>query len=303
MRILLNDEIVEVTLENETSLGEVVTGMDEWLKNSGFVITSIIKNGRPLNYGEQSAWMNDPLDEVADLHIYSKFQWEAALDEYQVLLDILTSLDRALKDKDTEKLSMLAKDGDRYFTLLEKTAPATGGPTSPHGLGLLHSLVLNLSENTEISAGDKIEEQVHNLVHLYMVIISERIREISFPLEEFLGIEEMLLRTMEKINDVSMLLQTGKDREAMESIVLFTELSQKAIRLYPLLIQKGFLTREDLRINGKPLPDYYEELNAILSEMLGAFESQDSVLLGDLLEYEISPKIQGLIDFIRKVKL
>lgn len=303
MRILLNDEIVEVTLENETSLGEVVTGMDEWLKNSGFVITSIIKNGRPLNYGEQSAWMNDPLDEVADLHIYSKFQWEAALDEYQVLLDILTSLDRALKDKDTEKLSMLAKDGDRYFTLLEKTAPATGGPTSPHGLGLLHSLVLNLSENTEISAGDKIEEQVHNLVHLYMVIISERIREISFPLEEFLGIEEMLLRTMEKINDVSMLLQTGKDREAMESIVLFTELSQKAIRLYPLLIQKGFLTREDLRINGKPLPDYYEELNAILSEMLGAFESQDSVLLGDLLEYEISPKIQELIDFIRKVKL
>jgi hypothetical protein len=38
-----------------------------------------------------------------------------------------------------------------------------------------------------------------------------------------------------------------------------------------------------------------EELNGILQELVEAFQSQDTVLIGDLLEYETVPRIQEIL--------
>lgn len=49
------------------------------------------------------------------------------------------------------------------------------------------------------------------------------------------------------------------------------------------------LDLREILVDGKPLLEWHETLNALLREAVEAFEKRDFVLLGDLLEYELTP--------------
>jgi hypothetical protein len=89
---------------------------------------------------------------------------------------------------------------------------------------------------------------------------------------------------------VSILLQTGKDRQAMDTIVRFSELAQSLVRVVSSVLPAD----EAKRIGGVDVQEFYQELNGILSELLQAFESKDTVLIGDLMEYEVAPRLEKL---------
>ena len=46
---------------------------------------------------------------------------------------------------------------------------------------------------------------------------------------------------------------------------------------------------------------FKEELNKILKELLEAFAAKDSVLIGDLMEYEIAPRLEQLRAFLQEL--
>ena len=48
----------------------------------------------------------------------------------------------------------------------------------------------------------------------------------------------------------------------------------------------------DQELQGKTLDDHHDELNGFLQEALQAMEARDTVLLGDLLEYELAPRAE-----------
>ena len=58
------------------------------------------------------------------------------------------------------------------------------------------------------------------------------------------------------------------------------------------------VTSVDLDIDG--IRSFAEDLTPHLAELRDAFESKDTVLVGDLLEYEIAPLIAGLSSFIKE---
>jgi hypothetical protein len=81
----------------------------------------------------------------------------------------------------------------------------------------------------------------------------------------------------------------------MDSILKFIELSQKLIRLYPILKENGLVDFTKGNIDGMSFGDFYGALNLVLNELSDAFAVEDSVLIGDLLEYEIAPRIEALL--------
>ncbi len=101
-------------------------------------------------------------------------------------------------------------------------------------------------------------------------------------------------RSIEEIGEVAVLLQTGKDRQAMETIIRFSELFQCLVRIFSSL---KLTAKNHSRIGGKSFDTFFTELNLMLEELLEAFNHQDSVLIGDLLEYEIAPRLEELKDF------
>ncbi len=109
----------------------------------------------------------------------------------------------------------------------------------------------------------------------------------------FPRIRKDLRASARQIADVAVHLQTGHDREAMEAIIRFSEVSQSMLRIFShIASQEEYQT---LRIDGQTCEEFYTEFNALLNDVLTAFDARDSVLIGDLFEYEIAPRVEALL--------
>jgi len=116
--------------------------------------------------------------------------------------------------------------------------------------------------------------------------VARKLGELEGPGVALGRLAEELEPCLERAADVSLLLQTGRDREAMELIVRFTELSQALVRA---------LASADLpTVDGREPREFFSELNRMLRELAQAFEARDTVLIGDLMEYEIAPRLRKL---------
>ena len=126
-----------------------------------------------------------------------------------------------------------------------------------------------------------------------------RIKEYTTPLESLKETASELKCSALEIGEVSLLLQTGKDNKAMEYIIRFSELTEKASRLLTHLQDTGDISLEKEKIGeDASIIDFFKSLNAKLNELINAFMVKDMVLIGDLLEYEIAPRLEQLVSFI-----
>jgi hypothetical protein len=95
------------------------------------------------------------------------------------------------------------------------------------------------------------------------------------------------------LRDIPVQLQTGKDGMVMETINSFSVSLQNLYQALPLLpiTPIGDKTPE---IDGITLADFPAELTPLLTDLLDALKKHDTVLVGDLSEYELAPRIERL---------
>lgn len=104
----------------------------------------------------------------------------------------------------------------------------------------------------------------------------------------------------EKLQNIPVLLQGGKDKAASEIIEeLATSCNNfchigTMTMLFPDVYGK-------LLIEGSKLEDFFKEFLPILSDFETALKDKDTVTLGDLSEYEIVPRLQNIVDAIKAV--
>lgn len=96
-----------------------------------------------------------------------------------------------------------------------------------------------------------------------------------------------------RLRDVPVQLQTGKDLAVMETINGFSADLQSLYQVLPLIPITG-LAPEGPDVDGVSLAAYPSELTPLLSDLLGALKAKDTVLVGDLSEYELAPRIERL---------
>ena len=88
----------------------------------------------------------------------------------------------------------------------------------------------------------------------------------------------------------------------MEAVILLSDRLQALLAVLDRLRQAGRLDPAALvgvagRPAGQSLLDFATGLNGVLRELQGSFENRDSVLIGDLLEYEVVPRLAALRSF------
>ncbi len=96
--------------------------------------------------------------------------------------------------------------------------------------------------------------------------------------------------TVADLREVSVLLQTGRDKAAMDIVIRFTDMAQSLISVLPFCAPDP----ERARLIG--------ELTPVLRDLVAAFDSRDSVLIGDLLEYEIAPRVEKLAPLLEAAR-
>jgi hypothetical protein len=128
-------------------------------------------------------------------------------------------------------------------------------------------------------------------------VTEERLRELGDPSGELERAGPLITETVRRLEDLPLDIQTGKDGHAAETVQIFSRLGEKIFRLFGLMKAEGYAL-EHLKAGDMPLKDYIEEFDAALRELLAAYESGDAVLVGDLAEYELAPRLQNLYTVI-----
>lgn len=95
------------------------------------------------------------------------------------------------------------------------------------------------------------------------------------------------------LREIPVKLQTGNDLFVMKGINHFSRDLQNIYRIIPLLPLTG-LEESELMIEGEPLNTLPERLSPLLHNLLEGLKTGDTVLVGDISEYELAPRIENL---------
>lgn len=100
------------------------------------------------------------------------------------------------------------------------------------------------------------------------------------------------------LGNIPVQLQTGKDLDALNAINFFSEELQSLHKLLPLLLL-AFPGKEPYYVGETPLVPFISEMTPFLQEFLGGLSSKDTVLVGDLAEYELAPRLERLGTYLQ----
>ena len=118
-----------------------------------------------------------------------------------------------------------------------------------------------------------------------------------------LSFKDIATRFGEIIEDmklISLQFQNGQDKKALVTVTQLADTVDyfcKANALYTLFPEKF----ADMNIDGVAIQDFFGDFMTILTDFEEAFKNSDSVMLGDLAEYEITPRIESIISMIDSI--
>ena len=98
---------------------------------------------------------------------------------------------------------------------------------------------------------------------------------------------------IELLKNIPVEMQSGKDIKAKQTIIKLSDVMNAfcSTVTWSSLFPEKF---GSIMVDGKNLSDFLSEFSPILKDFSEALENSDSVLLGDLSEYEICPRLEIL---------
>jgi hypothetical protein len=265
MEIRIDGTLTDVTLEKEKTLGELIDGISAWLENSGHFLSGLKIDGVVIGAGAMDAIFSRPLEEIQKLDI-----------ETSVLAELMAeALINAGQD--------IADYGNASFE--EQGRIREAWETSPAASFLARHVPDMYSCAIRTLKGEGLT------VDQFRFLIGERIRELKDPVEELASLETLVESIAVRLEDLPLDIQTGKDSRAAETVQLFSNITEKLFRLSSLLKLEGIIA--DIKtIDTATYQSFVEEFSAALQELIAAYEAKDAVLVGDLAEYELAPRLR-----------
>jgi hypothetical protein len=264
MDIRIDGKKADITLENERTVGEVLAGLESWLRGSGYRLSGLELDGEAVDTLSLDRFFDRELSTVGTLNIRTSSWVEHAAQSIVSLWGTLREMG-GLEFAEREALGQSWKDspGARFI-----------GAEFPH--------LYRLAEAGFAGEGPGLEELGK--------ILEERLRELERPREELEAAGPLVEALARRLEELPLDIQTGKDGRAAETIGLFSTLAEKLFRLFNLL-RIGGVFPENLSIEGSPVRDFIRDFDTAIGELIRAYEGRDTVLVGDLAEYELAPRL------------
>ncbi|MBN1524814.1 MAG: hypothetical protein JW904_10040 [Spirochaetales bacterium] len=298
MNILINDERIEFTLENEKNLQDILNSIEKWLQQSKMTITRVKLDGK---YISPSDLPNDAARSVKDIQT---IEFNASpmttfrIEEIQSLLQYLVNLKEAVQTLDKKQLEVLLPVyPDARDSLYQYFHPKKE-PGKENIIDILTKYIEGSTMDMIVLLNDKDREEIISSIDMLGSALYDIAQKLS-PKKTELSLDylEELKPTVAQLNEIPILLQTGKDAQAMESLALFSEVAQNFLVMVSGIIGKN---KMDISIDGQSFEEFSVALNDLLRELISAFDKKDYILIGDLCEYEIAPRIEKLIESVQK---
>lgn len=287
MKIQINSEDLDFTLDREESCLDVIDSLSTWLEGQDFFISEISLDGMEFFVQNRDKLQEISVDSVSQLSILALDSNHMCLKDLETVISYFELYERALKENNKEVMVDLGSQYDSIRSNLPSLLKMNNY--------VFDSNLNKIMDQSGILTGAPLPHLSEDLLiewsNLHTLLLG-RIGEISTPSQEGIKTVKTLNRLIPRLEDVSILFQSGKDKEAFDIIIVLSELLSKSIRILASLSEKNSTIS---------LPEnFMNDLNVILKELAGAIDTGDTILTGDLTEYEIVPKIELLETIFNK---
>jgi hypothetical protein len=294
VQLTINGEEVSYSIESERTLGEIVHGVRAWLAAAGFIITGLQADDRDILEPHASSWSGTSLDAVKTLGVTAMHTGEMKVAHWRTVEKWLAMLEEELGKAPSEMVP--EPDSRGLLEVLLEGLPQTlegfaANPFLPPGSDAgkrFESTFAGQAAPAVRSWAPETRRQAVALIQLLRSLVLSRIHDATHPREALSRCAGLLRGSMVELKEVSLLLQTGRDKSAMDIVIRFTDTVQSLMDILPFLIPDTERTR------------LLVELTPVLRELVAAFGSRDSVLIGDLLEYEVAPRMEKIVPLLEK---
>lgn len=111
--------------------------------------------------------------------------------------------------------------------------------------------------------------------------------------QSFVELAKLFSELSEQMENIPVALQSGKNAQASESIKKVADSIDNFCHIAALasLFPQDFGTT---KIDGKQFSEFFEDFSPVLSDFEQALANNDTVLIGDLSEYEICPRLKAI---------
>ncbi|TVQ25929.1 MAG: hypothetical protein EA383_07055 [Spirochaetaceae bacterium] len=278
MTVLVNNEKVDVTLENEHTVGDVVRELAGWLRDQGMELHAISLDDKKVALDETVGWHDRAVDSVETIALDAMMHPSRDPETLMILLELLGLIERNIEQGNRDNLVEAMREYEYARPTLARALNASADTGVP-ALSILDDLAAKVKNDPDVFTSDN--DAARRTVTAASAVVLElagRLSEFQNPEQQLNITREALRAQIAELSDIAVMLQQGRDADAMKQLLKFTELVEKLIRLGAWSHGEG------------------SELNTFFGELIQAFEAEDTVLIGDLVEYEILPRIEALLD-------
>jgi len=282
--IIVNGEALSVGTGPAAKLGEALANADDLLEKAGCVIVALRIDGRAVDAGSYGSFADRPSSDFSRVDIEAESAAAIRIRSLETLCELLKLALQGAREEGTT-------DWKTLRTGAADIRDAFAGLFAADELSfvqLFADILAKAGEAPGMSERIEIAAQAERL----SLIFGERLSELKDPAREMKKAAAVFETQAPELEELPVLLQTGKDDRAMKAVSFFIEVFNKVIRILPELNRTGTAT-DGLSIDGQTLPEFYSAFNVVLRQLTEAFEHKDAVLIGDLAEYEVLPRMRS----------
>ena len=283
MNISIDGNIIDFTLEKEKNGYDIIESISLWLKNNYIIIKSINIDGKEYNYDDKTLLGELSIDSIKKIDIFTltlrEYKYNQLLEIQKYFEDLISLINSKNKEETLKILKYFEKIKPDMEDVIDKIYK-----TGQQGF------IETMASKKELTDPDY--ENLKFFVENILFVIGERKREIINPETEIEKEKKYFDTLVPEIEIISVLLQTGKQSEALEKIIKFVDFSRKLARL---------LSYYNMGL-GKIESEEINKYNKLLNDLGDALKRADSVLIGDILEYELSPTIEQFFNIMLSEK-
>lgn len=297
MEIFINDKPVDFRLEGETTFGGVFEALGAWLQKEGYICSAVRLNGHAVDPAEEPS--ETPVAEIERIDVdvvkIGDLPKELLTTLHQYLSLVARTLERP-SDSTEAPPNAAAREALAEYAYVRTSLEhflmdILGEPGRAH-FERLDTALAALADRPDPASA--IDDATKEALEQTISLCEARRHELENPERELAAVMGLVHGMLDSVRDVPVQLQTGKNPEAMQTVVRFTELTAKMLRLLPTVPNLRTLV-----VDEAPVDEHIQGLNQILNELTEAFAAEDAILVGDLLEYEIVERIEALIGAVQ----
>lgn len=313
MELSINNQKVSFELDNEKNAFDIIKGVDKYgqTNNPKQFITAIYIDGKEYSYANENGLSSIDIKNINNISVETNDIVGLSISSINQILFYLESLKKLFEDN---KWSNTYDKIDDSLEWINSGIKQIISIFSSKGLKLItqheiftkkfnafKKIILKLSEKDFPLSDDlinEISEKITNLqenMQIIQIIIDnsyiiptkdELYDKITFVISNIKDI-------VPHLEEVSTQFQSGEDEKAMKVVQKLGVILENTIELF-VILSESFKIDLNLYSEDESFEEFFTLVTEQLKELMESIENEDTVMIGDLLEYEFTPLVEKI---------